>query len=61
LQLTTTQGYAIEADNNVVMNAAPALLLAKEPPPHYADELATYIIDEKYQPFLNKVGKQFII
>jgi len=44
----------------VVMNAAPALPLAIEPPPHYAAEVAACIITEKYQPWLNEVGRQFI-
>ena len=43
------------------MNAAPALPLAIEPPPHYAAEVAACMINEKYQPWLNAVGRQFII
>ena len=44
----------------MVMNAAPALTLAIEPPPHYAAQVAAYMINEKYQPWLNEVGRQFI-
>jgi len=44
----------------VVMNAAPSLPLAIEPPPHYAAEVAACMINEKYQPWLNEVGSQFI-
>jgi len=42
------------------MNAAPALPLAIEPSPHYAAEVAACMINEKYQPWLNEVGRQFI-
>jgi len=44
----------------VVMNAAPALPLAIEPPPYYAAEVAACMINENYQPWLNEVGRQFI-
>jgi len=54
------QGYSIDAENNVVMNAAPALHLAIQPPPHYAAEVAACMINVKYQPWLNEVGRKFI-
>jgi len=53
--------YSIDAENDVVMNAAPALPLALEPPPHYAAEVAACMINEKCQPWLNEVGRQFIV
>jgi len=53
-------GYSINAKNNVVINAAPTLPLAIEPPPHYAAEVAACMINEKYQSWLNEVGRQFI-
>jgi len=34
LEQAPAQGYFIDAENNVVINAVPALLLAIEPPPH---------------------------
>ena len=40
LEQAAAQGYSIDAENDVVMNAAPALPLAIEPPPHYAAEVA---------------------
>jgi len=40
------------------MNAAPPLTI--EAPPHYAAEVAACLINEKYQPWLNEVGRQFI-
>ena len=60
LEQAAAQGYSIDAENDVVMNAAPALPLAIEPPPHYAGEVAACMINEKYQPWLNEVGRQFI-
>jgi len=60
LEQAAAQGYSIDAENDVVMNAAPALPLAIEPPPHYAAAVAACMINEKYQPWLNEVGRQFI-
>jgi len=60
LEQAAAEGYSIDAENNVVMNAAPALPLAIEPPPHYAGELAACMINEKYQYWLNEVGRQFV-
>jgi len=60
LEQAAAQGYSIEAENDVVMNAAPALPLAIQPPPHYAAEVAACMNNEKYQPWLNEVGGQFI-
>jgi len=59
LEQAAAHGYSIEAENDVVMNAAPALPLAIEPPPHYAAEVAACMINEKYQPWWNEVGRQF--
>jgi len=60
LEPASAQSYSIDTENDVVMNAAPALPLAIEPPPHYAGEVAACMINEKYQPWLNEVGRQFI-
>jgi len=60
LELAPAQGYSIDTEKDVVMNGLPALPLAIEPPPHYAAEVAACMINEKYQPWLNEVGKQFI-
>jgi len=60
LEQAAAQGYSIDPENDVVMNAAPALPLAIEPPPHYAAEVAACMINEKYQPWLNEMGRQFI-
>jgi len=60
LEQAAAQGYSIDAENDVVMNAAPALPLPIEPPPHYAAEVAACTINEKYQPWLNEVSRQFI-
>jgi len=60
LEQAAAQRYSIDAENDVVMNAAPALSLAIEPPLHYAAEVAACKINEKYQPRLNEVGRQFI-
>jgi len=60
LEQSAAQGYSINAENDVIMNAAPALPLAIEPPPHYSAEVAACIINEKYQPWFNEVGRQFI-
>jgi len=48
LEQAAAQGYSIDSENDVVMNAAPALPLAKEPPHHYAAEVAACLINEKY-------------
>jgi len=60
LEQASAQGYSTDTENDVVMNAAPALPLAIEPPPHYAAEVAACMINEKYQPWLNEMGRQFI-
>jgi len=60
LEHAAPQGYSIDAENDVVMNAAPALPLAIEPPPDYAAEVPACMINEKYQPWLNEVGRQFV-
>jgi len=60
LEQAAVQEYSIDTENNMVRNAAPALPLAIEPPPHYAAEVAACMINEKYQPLLNEVGRQFI-
>jgi len=60
LEQAAAQGYCIDAENDVVMNAPPALPLAIEPPPHYAAEVVACIINKEYQPWLNEVGRQFI-
>jgi len=60
LEQAAAQGYSIDAVNDVVMNTAPVLPLAIEPPPHYAAEVVACMINEKYQPWLNEVGRQFI-
>ena len=60
LEQAAPHGYSIDAENDVVMNAAPAFPLAIEPPPHYAAEVAACMINKKYQPWLNVVGRQFV-
>jgi len=60
LEQAAAQGCSIDAESDVIMNTAPALALAIEPPPHYAAEVAACLIHEKYQPWLNEVGRQFI-
>jgi len=60
LEQPAAQGYSIDAENDVVMNAAPALPLAIEPPSHYAAEVAACMINEKYPPCLNEEGRQSI-
>ena len=61
LEQAAAQGYSIDAQNAMVINDAPALPLAIEPPPHYAAEVAACMINEKYQPWLNEVGRQFLV
>jgi len=60
LEQPAAQGYSIDTENNVVMNAAPALPLTPDHPPHYTAEVAAAIISEKYQPWWNQVGRLFI-
>jgi len=60
LEQAAAQAYSIHPENEVVMNAAPALPLAIEPSSHYATEVAACMINEMYQPWLNEVGRQFI-
>jgi len=60
LEQAAAQGYSIDTKNDVVMNAAPTLPLSIDPPPHHTAEVAACIINEKYQPWLNEVGTQFI-
>jgi len=60
LEQAAAQGYSIDAENDVVINAAPAIPLAIEPPSHYAAEVAACMINEKYEPSLNEMGGQFI-
>jgi len=51
----TAQGHSIDSENDSVMNAAPALRLAIEPPSHYAAHVAACMINVKYQPWFNEV------
>jgi len=60
LEQAASHRYSLDAKNDIVMNAAPPLPLAIEPPPQYAAEVAACMITEKYQPWLNEVGRQFI-
>ena len=60
LEQAAAQGYSIDAENDVVMNAAPAIPSAIELPHHYAADVAACMINEKYQPWLNEVGRQLI-
>jgi len=60
LEQAAAQVYSVDAENDVVMNPAPAVPLAIEPPPHYAAEVAACMINERYQRWLNEVGRQFI-
>jgi len=60
LEQAAAQGYSIDAENDVVMNAPPSLPLPIEPPSHYAAEVAACMINEKYQPWLIEVGRHFI-
>jgi len=60
LEQAAAKGYSIGAENYVIMNTAPALPLGIEPPPHYAAEVVACMINEKYQPWLKQVGRQFI-
>jgi len=60
LEQAAAQGYSLDPEKDVVMNAAPALLLAIEPPPHYPAQVAACIINQTYHPWLNEVGRQFI-
>jgi len=48
LEQAAAPGYAIDAENYVVTNAAPALPLAIEPSSHYTAEVAACMINEKY-------------
>jgi len=60
LEQASAQGNSIDTANKLRRIAAPALPLAIEPPSHYASEGAACMINEKYQPWLNEVGRQFI-
>jgi len=60
LEQAAAQRYSIDTENDVLMNAAPALPWTIEPPPHYAAQVAACVINAKYQPWLNEVGRQFI-
>jgi len=60
LEQAAAHGYSIDSENDVVINAAPALPLALEPPTHYAAEVAACVIYEKCQSWLNEVGRQSI-
>jgi len=61
VEQAAANGYGIDAENEVVMNAAPALPLVIESPSQYADEVAACMINQTYQSWLNKVGRQFSI
>ena len=60
LEQAAAHGYSIDAETNLVINAASPLPLAIELPPHYAAEVAACMINETYQPWLNEVGRQCI-
>jgi len=48
VEQAAAQGYSLDAENDVVINGAPALPWGIEPPPHYAAEVAACMINEKY-------------
>ena len=49
-------GYKIDSDSDVVMQAALALLLVQAPPIEYAQEIAPYMIQKEWQPYLTVTG-----
>ena len=57
LENAVKHGYKIDADSNVVMQAAPALPLVQAPLIEYAQEITAYIVPAEWQPYLTELAK----
>ena len=60
LEQARCENYKIDLEIDVVMRAAPPLPFVQAPPVHYAAELATYMVDERYESFLTKLASQIM-
>ena len=49
--------YKIDSDPNVVMHAAPALPLVQTPLVEYPQEIAAYMLQAEWQPYLTELAK----
>jgi hypothetical protein len=59
LEKARQEDYDIDLQNDVVMRAAPPLpMLVKEPPVHFAAQLATYTVNPEYKAYLTELAAQ---
>ena len=49
--------YKIYSDSDVVMQAAPALLLVQALPIEYVWQIAAYMVQAEWQPYLTELAK----
>ena len=57
LEHAVQHGYKIDSHSDVVMQAAPALPLVQAPPIEYAREIAAYMVQAEWQPYLTELAK----
>ena len=57
LENAAKHAYEIDADNNAVMRVAPALPLVEPPPLEYAREIAAYMVDAEWGPYLTELAE----
>ena len=50
-------GYTINSDSDVVMQAAPLLPLVQVPPVESPREIAAYMVQTEWQPYLTELAK----
>ena len=57
METEVKEGYKIDSDSEVIMQAAPPLPLVQVPPIEYAREIAAYIVQAEWQPYLTELTK----
>ena len=55
LETAVKEGYKIDSDSDVIMQAAPPLPLVEAPSIEYAREIAAYLVCTKWQPYLTEL------
>ena len=57
LQTAVKEGYKIDSESDVIMQAAPPLPLVEAPPIEYAREIAAYLVRTEWQPYLTELAQ----
>ena len=56
LETPVKEGYKIDSESDVIMQAAPPLPLVEAPPIEYAREIAAYLVRTEWQPYLTELA-----